>query len=173
MHIIEFSTYCAYYKTKSGLIKALDKLSFSIDTGEIFVVVGDSGSGKTTLLKTVLGQCEYSDTKLDKSCRLSLLFVTPDRTHQFYVLPPLSKIPAELPPRMHKGNIVTSAYSFDADLLQLPIDTACPERLPTHHSLKNMLLLQWPILSADSPAPEPPPVLQKTFQKYSPAKNTS
>lgn len=60
MHIIEFSTYCAYYKTKSGMIKALDKLSFSIDTGEIFVVVGESGSGKTTLLKSVLGQSEYT-----------------------------------------------------------------------------------------------------------------
>ena len=64
MHIIEFSTYCAYYKTKSGMIKALDKLSFSIDTGEIFVVVGESGSGKTTLLKSVLGQCEYTEGDL-------------------------------------------------------------------------------------------------------------
>jgi phospholipid/cholesterol/gamma-HCH transport system ATP-binding protein len=33
----------------------LDNISFKIDEGEIFIVLGESGCGKTTLLKTLLG----------------------------------------------------------------------------------------------------------------------
>jgi len=38
-----------------GEITALDAVSFTVDEGEFFVVVGPNGSGKTTLLKVIAG----------------------------------------------------------------------------------------------------------------------
>jgi ABC-type sugar transport system ATPase subunit len=38
-----------------GEITALDAVSFTVDAGEFFVVVGPNGSGKTTLLRVIAG----------------------------------------------------------------------------------------------------------------------
>ncbi len=38
-----------------GEIIALDAVSFTVDAGEFFVVVGPNGSGKTTLLRVIAG----------------------------------------------------------------------------------------------------------------------
>lgn len=43
-----------YFKTKSGLLHAVDDVSFTIDEGRTLGVVGESGCGKSTLGKTVL-----------------------------------------------------------------------------------------------------------------------
>ncbi|MDD5043378.1 MAG: metal ABC transporter ATP-binding protein [Patescibacteria group bacterium] len=37
----------------------LDKLSFSIDDGDIVAIIGPNGSGKTTLVKAILGLIKY------------------------------------------------------------------------------------------------------------------
>jgi len=42
-------------KRRIGWIKAVDGVSFEVQKGEIFGVVGESGCGKTTLGKTILG----------------------------------------------------------------------------------------------------------------------
>ena len=55
MQYIQFDDFSAYYKQKKVYAAALDHLSFKIDKGEFFVVVGASGSGKSTLLKCILG----------------------------------------------------------------------------------------------------------------------
>lgn len=44
-----------YYGTGDNLIKAVDDISFSIETGEFVAIVGTSGSGKTTLLNLIGG----------------------------------------------------------------------------------------------------------------------
>ncbi len=57
--IIEFRNYSCYYQNKKSRSLILDKLSFEVITGEIFVVMGPSGCGKTTLLKSMLGMVDY------------------------------------------------------------------------------------------------------------------
>ena len=42
-------------KSKGVVVKAVDGLSFTINKGEIFGIVGESGCGKTTLAKAILG----------------------------------------------------------------------------------------------------------------------
>lgn len=43
------------YRTEKGAVKALDDVSFEIEKGLNFGLVGESGCGKTTLLKAVVG----------------------------------------------------------------------------------------------------------------------
>lgn len=42
-----------YYGNKSNLTKALDRVSFEVETGEFVGIMGASGSGKTTLLNCI------------------------------------------------------------------------------------------------------------------------
>ena len=44
-----------YFKSRTGVVKALDGVSLEIKKGEIFGLVGESGCGKTTLGKIILG----------------------------------------------------------------------------------------------------------------------
>ncbi len=44
-----------YLREKSGVVKAVDGVTLSIEKGETFGLVGESGSGKTTLGKMILG----------------------------------------------------------------------------------------------------------------------
>ncbi|MDR0900443.1 MAG: methyl coenzyme M reductase system, component A2 [Methanobrevibacter sp.] len=49
-----------YYSFERGVIKAVDGVDLSINTGEIFGIVGLSGSGKTTLSRMLIGLTEPS-----------------------------------------------------------------------------------------------------------------
>lgn len=64
MHAIEFQDFSCYYKVNKQYEAALDRLSFSVENGEFFVILGPSGCGKTTLLKCILGQSEYIEGNL-------------------------------------------------------------------------------------------------------------
>lgn len=62
-----------YYGNKSNIVKALDKIKFSIDNGEFIGIMGASGSGKTTLLNAMAtvdditsGQIYYGKENITK-----------------------------------------------------------------------------------------------------------
>lgn len=64
MDIITASAFSCYYKIDGNPVKILKELDFSVEKGEIFVVVGESGGGKTTLLKCLAGLCRFLEGDL-------------------------------------------------------------------------------------------------------------
>lgn len=55
MAYIEFNNVTKEYKTGETSIKALDGASFSVEKGELAVILGSSGAGKTTALNILGG----------------------------------------------------------------------------------------------------------------------
>ena len=73
MSYIEFKNVIKEYKMGEVTIKALDNTNFSIDKGELVVIVGPSGAGKTTTLnilggmdKATSGQIFVNDKEISK-----------------------------------------------------------------------------------------------------------
>lgn len=64
MNSIEFQDFSCYYKNKKEYVTALNRITLSVQQGELLVVLGQSGSGKTTLLKCILGLCDYISGQL-------------------------------------------------------------------------------------------------------------
>lgn len=48
-------------KTYDGKKLALDKVSFTVNDGEIFAFIGHNGAGKTTLIKSIVGILEFNE----------------------------------------------------------------------------------------------------------------
>ncbi|MCL1834958.1 MAG: ATP-binding cassette domain-containing protein [Oscillospiraceae bacterium] len=53
-----------YFKTKGGMLHAVDGINFALEEGKTLGVVGESGCGKTTLGRTVLHLLEPTDGKI-------------------------------------------------------------------------------------------------------------
>ena len=53
-NILQVSNLKTYFYTSSGVIKAVDDVSFNIEKGKVFGVVGESGSGKTLTALSIL-----------------------------------------------------------------------------------------------------------------------
>lgn len=64
MAYIEFKDVIKEYKMGEVTIKALDKTNFSIDKGELVVIVGPSGAGKTTALNLLGGMDSATSGKI-------------------------------------------------------------------------------------------------------------
>ena len=56
MPYIEFKNVCKEYKMGEVKIKALNNTNFSIEKGELVVIVGPSGAGKGTICKALLNK---------------------------------------------------------------------------------------------------------------------
>ncbi len=52
---LETENLAKYFKTKTGIYKAVDGLSFKIKAGRICGFIGPNGAGKTTTIKMILG----------------------------------------------------------------------------------------------------------------------
>ena len=55
MSLLEVKDLSVQLQTKSGFATAVDRLSFTLDSGEILGIAGESGSGKTMTALTLLG----------------------------------------------------------------------------------------------------------------------
>lgn len=55
MKLLELNNISIDYKTIEGNIRAVDKVSISVENGDILGLVGESGCGKTTLIKSIIG----------------------------------------------------------------------------------------------------------------------
>lgn len=64
MSYIEFADVYKTYKSGSSKINALDGVNFSVEQGELCVVVGPSGAGKTTLLNVLGGMDKCSNGQI-------------------------------------------------------------------------------------------------------------
>lgn len=62
--ILTVSQVKKYFPTSSGLIKAVDDVTFEMREGEVLGVVGESGSGKTTLGNMVIGMYPPTSGKI-------------------------------------------------------------------------------------------------------------
>ena len=67
MAYIEFENVCKFYRMGGQTIAATDHISFTVERGELCVVVGPSGAGKTTLLNILGGMdsCDEGEIRLD------------------------------------------------------------------------------------------------------------
>ena len=52
------------YKTPSAVVTATERVSFTVDTSDRFVLLGPSGCGKSTLLKAVGGYMKPSEGEI-------------------------------------------------------------------------------------------------------------
>lgn len=52
------------FSSKSSTVRAVDKVSFEVKKGEVFVLAGESGSGKTTIAKLILKSIQPDDGKI-------------------------------------------------------------------------------------------------------------
>lgn len=55
MIIVKCENVKKYFKSRRGIVKAVEGVSLEIEKGEVFGLVGESGCGKTTLGKLILG----------------------------------------------------------------------------------------------------------------------
>lgn len=53
--ILEADKIRKYFRTRGGVVKAIDDVTFEIEEGEVLGLVGESGSGKTTVGNLIMG----------------------------------------------------------------------------------------------------------------------
>ena len=64
MSIVQFERVTRVYKSGEHELKALDKVSFSLDEGKFVVILGPSGAGKSTLLNLLGGLDSPTEGKI-------------------------------------------------------------------------------------------------------------
>lgn len=62
--ILEVDALRKYFRTKRGVIRAVDNIDFKLEEGEIMGLVGESGSGKTTVGNMVVGTYQPTSGKI-------------------------------------------------------------------------------------------------------------
>jgi peptide/nickel transport system ATP-binding protein/oligopeptide transport system ATP-binding protein len=55
------------FRTEEGTVQAVDRVSFSVDSGEVVAVVGESGSGKSVTAMTLMGLTRSPNAQFEGS----------------------------------------------------------------------------------------------------------
>ena len=94
MPLLDVQDLTVEFPTRRGTLRALDRVSFSIDTGEILGIVGESGAGKSLTGAAIVGLLErpgriaggevrLERSKLDRTVfRLEIQKHAPSGPHQ-------------------------------------------------------------------------------------------
>ncbi|MFN3655424.1 MAG: ATP-binding cassette domain-containing protein, partial [Candidatus Nitrosotenuis sp.] len=53
-----------WFGKQTSFVRAVDDVSFSVDSGECFVLAGESGSGKSTIARLILRAIEPDSGKI-------------------------------------------------------------------------------------------------------------
>lgn len=64
MSFVEFRDVCRFYTMGDNVIKAANKVNFTIEKGEFCVIVGPSGAGKTTVLNMLGGMDKVTEGQI-------------------------------------------------------------------------------------------------------------
>ena len=87
-HLVEVENLKMYFKKVTGIvkrktayIKAVDNISFTIDKGETFGLVGESGCGKTTTGRTIIRRRGAQRQRQDNVYQAPLPPLRPHRRH--------------------------------------------------------------------------------------------
>ncbi|MGU9956847.1 MAG: ABC transporter ATP-binding protein [Arenicellales bacterium WSBS_2016_MAG_OTU3] len=62
MALLEIENLTVEFATASGRFKAVDKVSLSVDSGDVLAIVGESGSGKSVAMLAVMGLLPWTAT---------------------------------------------------------------------------------------------------------------
>ena len=54
MPLLQVNNLHTYFKTRKGIVKAVNDVSFSLDEGKTLGIVGESGSGKSITAMSIL-----------------------------------------------------------------------------------------------------------------------
>lgn len=65
MAILEVNGLKVYFHTRNGIAKAVDDISFSVDSGETLAIVGESGSGKSVTCYSLLDLLPKPPAKIE------------------------------------------------------------------------------------------------------------
>ena len=145
----EFPVYSgSLFRRKTGSVKAVSGISFDVNEGEIFGLVGESGCGKTTVSKllTVLEQADSGTIDFDGTNLLSMSTRELNR-HRRNVQLMFQDPYASLDPRMRVGSILREPLTVQSvgsaseqkervlDLLkQVGLPASAAERYPHEFS---------------------------------------
>lgn len=63
-HLLDIRNLKKHFKTKDGLLKAVDGVNFNLDYGKTLGLVGESGCGKSTVGRTIIRLLEPTDGEI-------------------------------------------------------------------------------------------------------------